>query len=184
MSNHSDWTRTDHCERPPVFSQAVQTLLPSQALLPLGDKVSLSTKSEMRKPRCKGNNEQTCSKTSFLVLSRLYCITGECGYTLFPLHLMSFTVLCLYLLGCRTVGFYSCSAGGKHFQIRILKTGKSLYFFWKLFICWIILTDSRGKKEISGIPQTNIFWEQGIFCFYAIHFWAFYSVGASLWSYL
>lgn len=184
MSSNSGWTRTSHCKRPSVFSQAVQTLPPSQALLPLGDKVSFSMKSEIRKPRCKGNNEQICNKISFLVLSKLYCLTGECGYTLFPLHLVSFTVLCLSLLDCRTMRFYSCFTGGEHFQIRILKTGKYLCFFWELSICWIILTDSRGKKEDSGILQTNILWEQGIFCFHAIHFWAFYSVAASLWSYL
>lgn len=71
-------------KRPITFSRAVQTLLTPQAFLLLGGKASLSTKSEIRKPRCKGNPEQICSKATFLVLSRLYCFIDENSYAFFP----------------------------------------------------------------------------------------------------
>lgn len=69
-------------------------------------------------------------------------------------HLISFTMLCLYFLGCRTICFCSCLTCGEHLQLRILKAGKSLCSFGQLAsdMFRIILTDRREKQEDFWYP--------------------------------
>lgn len=69
-------------------------------------------------------------------------------------NLTSFTMLCLYFLGCRTRCFYSCLTCREHFQLRILKAGKSLCSFGELAsdMFRIILTDRREKEEDFWYP--------------------------------